>query len=91
MTPAVWGVVLAGVVALLSGGLVGAILVYRRGTRSDLVDDLAARLAVVEGRLATSDTRYSKLWSFTRLLIDYAYRHRKDDSPPLPDMPDDLI
>lgn len=91
MTPAVWTAVIAGIAALAGGGLVGAILVYRRGTKSDLVDDLAARLALVEGRLATSDTRYSKLWGFTRLLIDYAYRNRRDDSPPLPDMPDDLI
>lgn len=91
MNPATWTAILAGIAALAGGGLVGAILVYKRGTRSDLVDDLAGRLAVVEARLATSDTRYSKLWSFTRLLIDYAYRNRKEDADPLPDMPDDLI
>lgn len=91
MSPASWTAVVAGVAALAGGGLVGAILVYKRGTRSDLVDDLAARLAIVEARLAESDSRYSKLWSYTRRLIDYAYRHRRDDAPPLPDMPDDLI
>lgn len=91
MSAAVWATVVgAFVAALFGGGLVGAILVYRRGTKSDLVDDLAARLALVESRQAELEAKYSRLWAFCRQLIDYAYRWRRPESPDLPDMPKEL-
>jgi hypothetical protein len=97
VTPALWVAVIGVVGVLLGGGLVGAILTYRRGTRadqqqakSDLVDDLAARLAHVESRLSDMEVKYSSLWAYCRRLIDYAFRWRRDDAPDVPDMPKEL-
>jgi len=88
VTPALWVAIAVAVLAAIGGvgALVGAILTHKRGT----AQDVGARLALVEGRLAAMETKYSKLWAYCRQLIDYAYRHRREGSPDLPDMPDDL-
>ena len=90
-------VALALIPALATGGLIGAILTYRRGTSADLIAGLSARLTEVEDELKehrdwrrAQEARYSVLWRYCRGLIDYAYRHRRDGSPDIPDMPDDL-
>lgn len=98
MTGAAWvPLILAVVAAIAGGGLVGAILAHKRGTRSDFVTALSRRLTEVETELKeqrewrrAQEARYSTLWAYCRQLIDYAYRHRRDGSPALPDMPDDL-
>lgn len=85
-------------------GIIAAVLTHRRETASaerdgleKLVTALSARLAQVEADLdehrawrREQETRYSTLWAYCRQLIDYAYRHRRDDAPPLPDMPNGL-
>lgn len=88
MTAAMWVTIVVASLAAIGGvgALVGAVLTHKRGTSQDV----NARLALVEGRLAAMETKYSRLWAYCRQLIDYAYRHRKEGSPPLPDMPDDL-
>lgn len=91
-------IAIAVISALGSGGLVGAVLNHRRGTSSDLLSALSARLTEVETELKeqrewrrAQETRYSVLWKYCRGLIDYAYRHRRDGSPEIPEIPDDLI
>lgn len=90
--------VIAGVLGTAGlGGVVGAVLTHKRGVSSDLVNALSARLAEVERELSehrawrsAQETRYSTLWAYCRVLIDYAYRHRRDGSPDIPDMPAEL-
>lgn len=87
-----WVPLLLGVVAAIAGGgLVGAILAHRRGTKSDLVDDLAARLAHVEGRMSELEGKHNSLWVYCRRLMDYAHRYRRDDAPEVPEMPKELL
>jgi len=101
MSPDMWDDLLPWAVVLLGsagvGGIVGAVLAYRRGTRADLMAALSARLSEVEHELSehrawrsAQETRYSSLWAYCRQLIDYAYRHKRDDAPPIPDMPAEL-
>lgn len=89
MTPALWVAVLVAVLAAIGGigALVGAILTHRRG----LSQSSDARLARVEDRLAALESKHARLWVYLRQVIDLYYRWRRDDAPPLPDMPDDLI
>lgn len=69
-----------------------------RETSATLISALSARIAEVEAQLVeqstwrrTQEAKYSALWAYCRELVDYAYRHRRADSPPLPDMPASLI
>lgn len=88
MPGTVWLPLVLGVVAAIAGGgLVGAILAHKRGT----AQNSDARLARVEDRLAALESKHARLWVYLRQVIDLYYRWRKDDAPPLPDMPDDLI
>lgn len=93
--------VIAVVGGLVGGGgvvgIVTAVLTHRRESGASLLTALSARLTEVEDELRTlrehartQDARYSRLWAYTRSLIDYAYRHRRDDAPGLPDMPEGL-
>lgn len=90
-------VLIASSVSLAGGGLVGVILGHRRGVSADLMSALSARLTEVETELKeqrdwrrAQENRYSILWKYCRGLIDYAYRHRREGSPDIPDIPDDL-
>lgn len=98
MTPALW--VAVGLGVLGGGGLatiVVALINAKAKSRGDLLLTLSNRLSEVEEDLKEQrewrrgqENRYSSLWAYCRLLIDYAYTHRRPDSPGLPDMPDDL-
>lgn len=91
MTPVLWVTLVVGLVSALGlGTLGGAWITNRRQTKSDLVDDLAGRLAHVESRLSDMEVKYSSLWAYCRRLIDYAFRWRRDDAPDVPDMPKEL-
>lgn len=87
-----------------TGGLIGVVLTHKRESKKQkdtssygLITALSARLNEVEEDLKeqrewrrAQETRYSVLWAYARRLIDYAYRHRKEDSPDPPPMPDEL-
>ncbi|MGV3564218.1 MAG: hypothetical protein ACO1ON_13150 [Nocardioides sp.] len=101
MAPDVVTLIITAIVSLIGGGTVGvvvtAVLQHRRGTRGDLMTAMSARLAEVEADLREQrewrrgqEERYSRLWSYCRSLIDYAYRHSRDGSPAIPDMPEGL-
>lgn len=93
MTPALWVALGVALLAAIGGvgALVGAVLTHRRQTRSDLTDDLAARLALVEGRLSDLETKHNALWVYCRRLLDFAHRWRRDDAPEVPEMPKELL
>ena len=87
-----WATAVVAVAASLAGGgLVAALLTHKRETEANLVRSLSARLTEVETWRATQETRYTALWSYTRKVVDYAYRYRREDAPPIPDMPDELM
>lgn len=91
MAPALWVALAVGVLTSAGlGTIAGAWITARRQGKSDLVDDLAARLAHVETRLSEMEGKYSALWAYCRRLIDYAFRWRRDDAPDVPDMPKEL-
>jgi len=75
-----------GALGVAIGGIVVAVI----NARSKNKGDLYQRLATLEQWRTVQENRYSHLWAYCRLLIDYAYKHRRDGSPDLPDMPDDL-
>lgn len=90
-------ITIATIGALGTGGLIGVVLTHKRESSSGLITALSARLNEVEADLneqrewrRAHEHRYHRLWLHCRALIDYAYRHRKADSPPIPDMPEDL-
>lgn len=100
-----WTLIAVGAVGtLLGGGLIAALLTHRREVAAQNLSGLREHLSAVSKRLTEveadlteqrewrrkQEVRYSRLWAYTRALIDYAYRHRRDDAPPLPDMPEGL-
>lgn len=92
-----WPTILAVAGTLATGTLLGVILTHKRESSYGLITALSARLNEVEEDLKeqrewrrAQETRYSILWGHARKLMDYAYKHRKEDSPPVPDLPNDL-
>lgn len=92
-----WPTILTVAGTLATGTLLGVILTHKRESSYGLISALSARLNEVEEDLKeqrewrrAQETRYSVLWAYARRLVDYAYRHRKENSPELPEMPDEL-
>lgn len=82
---------------LATGGLIGAILTHRRESAAALIAALSARVSEVEADLRdqhkwrrVQEARYTQLYAYARALLDYAYKHRREESPELPPMPPDL-
>lgn len=88
----------AVVAAALSGGLVSSILTHRRDSQRNLSDSLLKRLEDVEVEVRAlraerylMDARFTQLWAYARSLIDYSVKYRREDSPPVPSIPSDLL
>ena len=71
----------------LEAGVLVTIILTLMGVIATILGTQAARLKQVETRLDNIKLDNRRLWWYCRKLIDYAYRYRRLDAPPLPNMP----
>ena len=68
----------------IESGILITVIVALMGVISAVLTTQGTRLRNVENRLNDVQEDNRKLWWYSRQLVDYIYRYRKDGSPTIP-------